>query len=360
MSSDATPEQNATEGYLQRAQLLAELGRYDEAAGELGYAIALDPADPEPSIMLARVHLAAGRPAEALAAAETARAAGRPAAAPAAAETAPAAAGPVPTAALVTRGLALIDLRRFRDAAQVADEILVRSPDDPYAQRSGAAILAESRNGQQALNAAWRGVELAPQDASAHLVLAVVAARLELFDVAERAYREALRLDPQLDEDDHDDVGIIRLEQRRYSDALRLLAARAPIGPPRAGQPHPIGDGLRRLLLHGATYSLVAAVMVAFMASGAEWLSRLAAGLFAVGGGLLVWRLSTVVSGLVDRVLPKLRRVDGLLTGAVYGVWGAPLLLLFYALVGTPWPLVAAVVVTSAVEYVVLFRARLV
>jgi hypothetical protein len=33
MSSDATSDRSAADGYLQRAQLLAELGRYDDAVG---------------------------------------------------------------------------------------------------------------------------------------------------------------------------------------------------------------------------------------------------------------------------------------------------------------------------------------
>ncbi len=50
----------AADGYLERATLLAELGRYDEAAAELGFALALDPAAAEVSTMLARVHLRGG------------------------------------------------------------------------------------------------------------------------------------------------------------------------------------------------------------------------------------------------------------------------------------------------------------
>ncbi|WP_146765219.1 tetratricopeptide repeat protein, partial [Micromonospora saelicesensis] len=69
MSSDPAPDQSAADGYVQRAQLLAELGRYDEAAGELAYGLALQPDDVDALTMLARVHLAAGRPAEALTAA---------------------------------------------------------------------------------------------------------------------------------------------------------------------------------------------------------------------------------------------------------------------------------------------------
>ncbi|TBL26936.1 tetratricopeptide repeat protein, partial [Verrucosispora sp. SN26_14.1] len=66
MSADVPTDPPAADGYLERATLLGELGRYDEAAAELGFALALDPAAVEVSTMLARVHLAAGRPAEAL------------------------------------------------------------------------------------------------------------------------------------------------------------------------------------------------------------------------------------------------------------------------------------------------------
>ena len=118
MSSDAVPEQHASaDDYLQRAELMAELGRYDDAVAELGFAITLDQASVRAWTMLARVQLAAERPDEALVAADTA----------VAVSTATAA---IPGAApdwappLVARGLALVDLRRFREAAEVADELL--------------------------------------------------------------------------------------------------------------------------------------------------------------------------------------------------------------------------------------------
>ena len=96
---------------------------------------------------------------------------------------------------MVVRAMALTDNTRYGDAAGVATDILNRWPADPYALRTGAALLSEARNGQPALNAAWEAVRLAPDDAEAHLVLAVVAARLRLFDLAQRAYTEALDLD---------------------------------------------------------------------------------------------------------------------------------------------------------------------
>lgn len=341
MSSDAASEQHASsEGYVQRAELLADLGRYDEAAAELGYAVALDPGSVRALTVLARVHLAAGRAGEALAAADAAVAAGP---------------GLVPS--LVARALALIDLRRFAEAARDADEILALGPADAYAQRSAAAILAETRNGQQALNAAWRGVELAPEEPQSHLVLGLVSARLELFDLAERAYREALRLDPRLVEARHD-LGIIRLEQRRYAEALEDLAAAAAVQPARIDVHRTIGDRLRRLVLYGAGYSIVAVVLVAFLGAGNGAISRVWAALSAIVGAVLVWGFAARVPGLVRAILPGLLRRDRILAFAVYAVVAAPCLILLYALLGTPWPLVVAIVATALAELAVLRRTR--
>lgn len=339
MSSDAAPDQSAADGYLQRAQLLAELGRYDEAAGELGFAIATDPANAGALTMLARVHLAADRSAEALTAAEAAVAA---------------APGAVPP--LVARGFALADLREFKAAAGTADEILALGPTDAYAQRSAAAILAGSRNGQQALNAAWRGVELAPEEPQSHLVLGLVSARLEVFDLAERAYREALRLDPELAVARHD-MGVIRLEQRRYAEALEHLVEAAALDPAGTDSARTISDGLRRLVRYGAGWTLIATVLVAFLAPAGPGFSRVFAALAALGGALLVWRHSTRVPGLLRTILPGLLRADRTLALALYAVAAGPVLLLLYALVGTPWPLVAAIAAAALAEFAVFARS---
>ncbi|MER7168835.1 tetratricopeptide repeat protein [Micromonospora sp. NPDC000207] len=338
MSNDASPDRSSADGYLQRAQLLAELGRYDEAAAELGYAVSLDPADPLALTMLAQVHLAADRPGEARTAAESA-----------------VAAAPQFVPPLVVRALALVDLREYAEAARTADEILRMGPDDAYAQRSAAAILAGARNGQPALNAAWRGVELAPEDPQAHLVLGLVAARMELFDLAERAYREALRLDPQLAEARHD-IGVLRLEQRRYAEALEDLAEAAAMSPGRVDSRRTISTGVRRLVLYGAGWSLVATVLVACVAAGNGALSRLFAVAAALGGGLLVWRFAAGLPGLTDTVLPGLLRSDRLLAMAVFAVAAGPVLILLYAVFGTPWPLVLAIAVTAVAQVAIYHR----
>jgi Flp pilus assembly protein TadD len=210
---ETTPEQRR-----QRALLLADLGRYDEAAEEIAAGLAVSPAAPDLLTTLARVHLVAEQPAEALVAADRAVAA------------APHTIGP-----LVVRAMALADTRRFAEAAQIGVEVLRQWPDDAYAQRTGAALLSETRNGQEALNAAWGAVSLSPTDAEAHLVLGVVSARLRLFDLAQRAYAEALDLDPDLG-DAQRDLGIVRLERRRWARALEQLAEAAV---PPAPDPQP-------------------------------------------------------------------------------------------------------------------------
>ncbi|MFV2087669.1 tetratricopeptide repeat protein [Micromonospora sp. LOL_021] len=390
MPSESSPEPPTdVDGYLQRAGLLADLGRYDEAAGEIGFAVALDPDSVAARIMLARVHLAADRPEQALAAIDAwADDVPNPWSAEAAATTTPAdtdtagsgaRTGPSDRVALlVVRGLALIDLRRYADAARLATDLLATYPDDAYAQRSGAAILAGSRNGQPALNAAWRGVELAPQDAQAHLVLGLVGARLELFDLAHRAYGEALRLDPLIGEAQHD-VGVIHLEQRRYAAELAVLAERAtamappppppaparsprwaPQSPgsvpmdPRLERPPTPEEELRRLVLIGAGYSMIAAVTVACLAGSAA--SRGWAVVAALGGFVLIWILARRVPG--GRVLEVVSQLaDRRLATAVYAAAAAPVLIFCYAAIATPWLLVSAIVAAAVAQFMVLRQA---
>lgn len=339
MSSEPTSDRSAADGYLQRAQLLAELGRYDEASTELGFALALDAAHAAVLTTLSRVQLAAGRPAEALTAADGALAV-----------------APDSVPALVARGMALADLAEHGEAARTADRILALGPADAYAQRSGAAILAGSRNGQPALNAAWRGVELAPQEPAGHLVLGLVAANLQLYDLAERAYTEALRLDPQLAEARHD-IGVLRLEQRRWSEALEHLAAAAAISPGQVKSVRTISAGLRQLVVFGAGWSMVAAVVIACFAVGSPGLSRAVAAAAALGAGLMVWRYAAKLPGVARTILPELLRSDRPLALAGYATAAAPVLLLLYTLVGTVWPLVLAIAVAAFAVVTALARS---
>jgi len=335
------PTHDPAEGYVRRAALLADLGRYDEAGQELGFAISLAPDNAVALSMLAAVHLAAERPEEALAAAEEAIAA-----------------APGSLQPLIQQGMALCDLRRFKEAALVAELILGIGPDDPYAQLHGAAILGESRNGQKALNAAWRAVELAPEDPQAHLVLGVVAARMELFDLAERAYREALRLDPELAEARHN-VGVVNLEQRRFATALEHLAEAAAIQPVRSESTRQtMGDAVSRLALYVGGYTIVAAVFTACMHAGSDGASRVWGFLAGVAGLIVIWAFARKLATPLRDTLRTLMRSDRPLGLAIYATLAGPALILLYALIGTPWPLALAIATTAVAEIAVVARTR--
>ncbi|MBU2663235.1 tetratricopeptide repeat protein [Actinoplanes bogorensis] len=384
LEPETTPEE-----YRQRALLLADLGRYDEAAQEIASGLSTAPDDPNLLATLARIHLAAEQPGEALRAAQKATEA-----------------APGTLTNLVVQAMALADSQKYGEAALVASEILRTWPGDAYAQRTGAALLSESRNGQEALNAAWNGVRVAPAEAEAHLVLAVVAARLRLFDLAQRAYAQALDLDPEIG-DAQRDVGIVRFERRRWAQALESLADEAalptaaepvpddgepypepfprpypapdrpdPEEPPAhtsaswTGQPaisKPVGpvldpsessaEAVRRHVLYGINGTLVAGLVAGLMTLASPGISRMWGGLIGilifVG---VVFALNRAVPEPLAAALGRLRAHDRPLAAAAYVGFVAPLLLFVYALVGGVIPLVAALVLAAVAEILILTR----
>lgn len=364
MPSDAgsAPQFETTpEEYRQRALLLADLGRYDEAAGEIAAGLADAPGDAALLATLARLHLAANQPTEALVAAERA-----------------VTAAPQEINPLVVRAMALADNRRFAEAAQVAGAILGRWPADAYAQRTGAALLSEARNGQEALNAAWNGVRIAPADGEAHLVLAVVAARLRLFDLAQQAYSEALELDEAIG-DAQRDVGVVRLERRRWARALEALADEAALTGPGfepTQDPTPVAvvvvtrpagpvldpsgdsaDGIRQAVLYGANATVIAAVLTAVMTLVSPGASRVWSGLIGVIvlASVLIWlgrRLTEPLGTALTRIGRHRRR----LALTAYLAACGPVLLMSYAVLGGYLPLVAAIAVAAVAELLILTR----
>ncbi|GAA0482251.1 hypothetical protein Ade02nite_66820 [Paractinoplanes deccanensis] len=378
LDPETTPEE-----YRQRALLLADLGRYDEAAGEVAAGLSVAPDDASLLATLARIHLAAEQPAEALVAADRA-----------------ASAAPAEVTALVVRAMALADTRQFGEAARVAGDILRQWPSDAYAQRTGAALLSESRNGQEALNAAWNAVRVAPSEAEAHLVLAVVAARLRLFDLAQRAYAQALDLDPSIG-DAQRDMGIVRFERRRWARALEDLADEATLpvppdaegeypspfpraypAPDRPQEPEPpsaahwtevpavsrptgpvldvsesSAEQVRRYALYGANATQITAVIAGLMTLASDGISRMWAGLI----GVLIF---VGVTFLLNRNVPeplavalsRLRANDRRLAAAAYVGFVAPLLLFVYALAGGIVALVSAMVLAAVAELLILTR----
>ncbi|MFI7596815.1 hypothetical protein [Actinoplanes sp. NPDC049681] len=358
MSSEPTSQsepETTPEEYRQRAMLLADLGRYDEAAGEIAAGLAAAPTDCGLLVTLARLHVAAGQATAALEAADRAMA------------SAPGTIEP-----LVVRAMALTDDRRFAEAAQVATDILTRWPEDAFAQRTGAGLLSEARNGQEALNAAWNGVRLAPREAEAHLVLAVVAARLRLFDLAQRGYGEALELNSAVGDAQHD-VGVVRLERRRWAVALEALADEATLPPatdPVEAPPatavvvsRPAGpvldrsaatsDAVRHAVLLGTNGVIITAVLSAVMTLASPGVARTWAAVIglAILAGVAGWLARQVRPESLGKVI---RRLPPRSASAVYATALAPVLLILYAVVGGLVPLVTAMVLAAAAELIVL------
>ncbi|GAB7041647.1 MULTISPECIES: tetratricopeptide repeat protein [Catenuloplanes] len=356
---DSTPDRTPDEGadstsaneHVQRAALLADLEAYPDAIVELEAALAVEPGDPWTLAMLARVYLATDRPADALVSADQA-----------------VRAAPGQVAPLVVRGIALVELQRFAEGAEVAEQILRLGPQEAYAQRTGAALLSETRNGQVALDTAWHAVTLAPTEPESHLVLALVAARLHQFDLAERAYREAIRLNPDLEQAGADS-GLLRLEQRRYARALAGLAAEASKEEPVAFDPRAretatqtlgrtTDEALHRALLIAGGGALIVAVLVAFSASVDGALSRFAAVSLTVLGAIAMVIYLAQIPRMVRERFPQLLRTERPLLIALVCTAAMPLLFLVYAMIGTPWPLVLAIASGAVAELIVFLRSR--
>ena len=242
--------------FVQRAELLADLGRYEEAAEELALA---DRDDVAAQTLLARIWLAAGSPKRALAAADAA-----------------VAAGPSNVPALVARGMALADLGRVDEAAQQAEQILRAGRGNGYACTSAAAILAEVRNGQVALDAAWEGVRLNPDQPRAHLVLGVVAARLGLDEIAGRAYQEALALDPKLSVAQAA-LGVARDEQHRYAALLARFTRQSGKSKSKSSSDGSEPAGTRPRTTAMVVLAAIPLLLVTYLALGPEWTLGLAA-----------------------------------------------------------------------------------
>jgi hypothetical protein len=63
--------------------------------------------------------------------------------------------------------------------------------------------------------------------------------------------------------------------------------------------------------------------------------------------------------GLARTVLPAMLHSDRAMALAVYAVAAAPVLLLVYAVIGSPWPLVLAIAATAIAEFAVFTRTAI-
>ena len=306
--------------YIQRADLLDELGHHAEAAEELRDALKLEPDNPEALATLAMVQLRAGRAEQALASARAALAV-----------------APDHLLAGVVHGYVLADLDRAGEAVDAAERMLAVEPGSWLRQLHYAAIVRRVRNGQATLNAAWEAVRLAPEEPETHLVLAAVAADLGLADVARRARDEALRLDPRaLDVDGAASDPLSGLRVR----PARELAPDELIGEPRLPRTR---AGASRVLALGALYSWGGPLLVAVAVLAGTTAAQITSAVVAVAG-ILFFGVARVRLPEGQRpLLRSLRRLDRLLAAGCVAVLAAPAMLLVFAVTGWAWPLGALI-----------------
>ena len=165
---------------LHRAQALMDLGRHNEARAELAAHLARQPDSVLGLCMLAHCELEAGEPRAALAA--TGRVV---------------AVAPEEEWALRIRALALVRLRRYRDARAAAKAAVRADPDNWRTHHVRAMVYSETAAYEEALEMARQAVELAPLEADVHVILGLALAGLGRDDEARAAYLEALRIDPE-------------------------------------------------------------------------------------------------------------------------------------------------------------------
>jgi tetratricopeptide (TPR) repeat protein len=176
---DADPTRRSVEEYLQRAEMLYDLGQVVDARAEVDAALRVDPLDPDANAMAAACALAAHDPDEALTYAGAALAH-----------------KPQHSRAMITRGYALADIGRRDEALQAAASMLDLDRESWQHHVHYALITRRAGAAQPALDAAWNAVNLAPSQPRAHLALAAIAESLEMDDLAKRSRQAAEDLEP--------------------------------------------------------------------------------------------------------------------------------------------------------------------
>jgi cytochrome c-type biogenesis protein CcmH/NrfG len=184
---------------LVRAARLSDEGRPRAAIAVLESALAVDPGNPVAWCRLSAAYLDIGEASEALDAAKRAMTLGEPA------------------WAHRLASLALVELGRHDEAVVSAGEAVRRDPDDWRGLVTLSEALAHAEP-EQAVRAARAAIDRAPDEPRAHEVLGDAAMLAHDWMLAENAYQDACRLDP----DNADVVAKFdRVRHRRGDDPRR-------------------------------------------------------------------------------------------------------------------------------------------
>lgn len=193
-----------------RATVLCDLQRYDEALSLLAPALAADPEDPRLHCLAARAHLGSGDVQRGLDHARTAAALD-------------------PDSDWPHRLLSLAEMQRenYQAAVRAAREAVRLAPYLPETHIQLAYALLELPWGNaEATDAATKALELAPDDPDAHLVAGAVAAAGQRKDEAEAQFNRVLSLDPD-NTAAHNELARLHLKKRNIGNPGGLGQAAA-------------------------------------------------------------------------------------------------------------------------------------
>jgi Flp pilus assembly protein TadD len=339
-----------------RVEHLRMLGRYDEAEQAARSALATEPSDGLLLFGLAAVLHQKGDYAGALDATDAALA-------------------DLPEAPVYRqRALALSALGRHDEATAASATAVSLDPHGAVSFIVHAAVLQQARALPAAADAARWAVALAPEEPTAHLIVAEVSTAQGDRATARAAYHEVLRLDPDNVAARHD-LAVLDLSQGRVGTALRGLLDAGALAPAALSTPGPGADAglpvlanVKVVLWRLAWYLRLVLfigffVVIAASPPGMQLVPstpvRIAAALVLVVAGVLSWRFTRTLPSQARPVLTAALRSDALLaTCAVFTVVGFAL---YAAMVVTGYsPLAPVVFVLVMVLYGLTITANLV
>lgn len=201
------PVDGDVDAQVERAHMLCELRRFEEAIGLLSATVASYPDSAEAWAQLSIAHLHQGQPAAALQAAIRA-------------------ATLIPDAGLPQRLIsgALRQLGRTDEAVLAARRAVTAEPDEWGGQIQLGIALLSARKVAEAHAAAHRAMAMAPGEPVSHLLLADVARAQRRYADAEHHVRHALAIDPT-SASTVSDLALVELRRFGYLNTKRLVRA---------------------------------------------------------------------------------------------------------------------------------------
>lgn len=275
-----------------RARALLDAGRSQDAISTLGPYLASNPDDVRALCVLAQAHLRLSDGERALVAAQAA-----------------VAADPGEEWAVRLLSSALVTQGRYNEARWMADEAIRLAPNQwrCHAQLAGVDVAAKTIT-TSTRRAAQRVVELAPEEADAHLVAGNVALADTKYRAAAAAFREVLRLDPS-NASAHNNLGVVALRRRRLGQATSFMVNAAGIDPMSPNYVANIGVAVRAWFSYLAIAGFLL-VRIAFVFDTDQGAVALCAALDLALAAVFLLRLSRVGRPAFGRYLRATIRRD--------------------------------------------------